>query len=178
MGATETAHPSREAEGAATVTAAVAEGHLRAAAGVVVLPGRALDTVRMEVVQEAFSLSVAARVSAAASVDLGAAAVIRSLETAQHTPLAGVVGAAAIAAAVAARAHRRDYRFNGAGGGGGGSFDGGTNPILVANYRTGNGEIEITEMTGTPAVPEPGTVALVSTGLVGLVALRRRRRKT
>jgi hypothetical protein len=107
-GATETAQPSREAEGAATVTAAVAEGRLRAAAGVVVLPGRALDTVRMEVVQEAFSLSVAARVSAAAAVDLGAAgaaAVIRSLETAQHTPLAGVVGAAAIAAA--ARAHRR-----------------------------------------------------------------------
>jgi hypothetical protein len=55
-------------------------------------------------------------------------------------------------------------------GGGGGSFDAGTNQILVADFRTGNGEVVITEL-----VPEPASIALLSAGLLSLAAVRRRR---
>ncbi len=55
-------------------------------------------------------------------------------------------------------------------GGGGGSFDAGTNQILVADFRTGNGEVVITEL-----VPEPASIALLGAGLLSLAAVRRRR---
>jgi PEP-CTERM motif len=55
--------------------------------------------------------------------------------------------------------------------GGGGSFDAGTDQILVADFRTGSGEVVITEL-----VPEPASIALLGAGLLSLAALRRRRR--
>ena len=59
-------------------------------------------------------------------------------------------------------------------GGGGGSFDAGIDQILLADFRTGNGEVVITEL-----VPEPATIALLGAGLAGLAAVRGRRlRKT
>jgi hypothetical protein len=57
-------------------------------------------------------------------------------------------------------------------GGGGGSFDAGADQILVADFRTGNGEVVISE----GAIPEPASIALLGAGLVSLAALRRRRR--
>jgi hypothetical protein len=62
-------------------------------------------------------------------------------------------------------------------GGGGGSFDAGADQILVADFRTGNGEVIITELAagGAPSgVPEPASIALLAGALASLAALRRR----
>ena len=56
-------------------------------------------------------------------------------------------------------------------GGGGGSFDAGIDQILVADIRTGDGEVIITEL-----VPEPGSVALLGAGLLSLFVAWRRPR--
>jgi hypothetical protein len=69
------------------------------------------------------------------------------------------------------------YNYGG-GGGGGGSFDGGTNRVLVPAFQTANGEVDITEVAGAPAVPEPSTWVTMATGFaaLGLAGLRRRRK--
>jgi hypothetical protein len=58
---------------------------------------------------------------------------------------------------------------------GGGSFDAGLNPILVADFQVGDGEVIITEIAA--AVPEPSSVALVGAGFFGLTAVMWRRRR-
>jgi len=75
-----------------------------------------------------------------------------------------------LVAVAATAAGGRDRRF----GGGGGSFDIGLNPILVAGFQAGNGEVMITKLA--PAAPEPSSLAMVGrpAGLTGLVATRRR----
>jgi hypothetical protein len=55
------------------------------------------------------------------------------------------------------------------GGGGGGSFDTGTDPILMADSRTGNGEVVITELV--PSVPEPASIVLLGAGLLSLTVM-------
>jgi choice-of-anchor A domain-containing protein len=52
-----------------------------------------------------------------------------------------------------------------------------SNPIdgdLIAGSFTGTGELHNYPFLGTLAVPEPGTIALLSVGLLGLCAVRRR----
>jgi hypothetical protein len=56
------------------------------------------------------------------------------------------------------------------GGGGGGSFDAGTDQILIADFRTGNGKVVITAL-----VPEPASIALLGAGLLSLAVVWRRR---
>jgi hypothetical protein len=57
--------------------------------------------------------------------------------------------------------------------GGGGSFDGGIDQILMADIRTRNGGLIITELA---PVPSPGSIALLSVGLASLTAISQRRR--
>jgi hypothetical protein len=59
-------------------------------------------------------------------------------------------------------------------GGGGGSFDAGTDPTLVADFQSGNGEVVITEIAAV--VPEPASIALLGASVAGLVAALRLRR--
>jgi hypothetical protein len=68
--------------------------------------------------------------------------------------------------------------YYGGGGGGGGSFVDGTALSIVPGVRSGNGEIDITEVAGGPAVPEPSTWAMMAAGFaaLGLTGLRRRRK--
>jgi hypothetical protein len=57
------------------------------------------------------------------------------------------------------------------GGGGGGSFDAGTNQILIADFRTGNGEVIVTEAAA--AMPEPSSLTVLSLALVCLIVVAR-----
>jgi hypothetical protein len=63
-----------------------------------------------------------------------------------------------------------------AAGGGGGSWDAGFDQILIADFRTGNGEVIITEIAA--AIPEPSSFVPFGAGLLGLVAMMWWRRQT
>jgi hypothetical protein len=68
-----------------------------------------------------------------------------------------------------------DNAFDESAGGGGASFDSGTDPLLLAGVRSGNGEVTITFLTGVNLVLEPSSFALVGVDLFGLGFLRRRK---
>ena len=49
----------------------------------------------------------------------------------------------------------------------------------MGGARTGDGEVVITEITGSPAVPEPSTWAMMAAGFaaLGLAGFRRRTKR-
>ena len=69
------------------------------------------------------------------------------------------------------------YTFGG--GGGGGSFldPAALNPLLVGGFRSGNGLVEIEQLSSGGAVPEPGSLALLAAGGAAGFASRRRKRR-
>jgi hypothetical protein len=66
--------------------------------------------------------------------------------------------------------------YTGGDGGGSAAGGGGTSfgQTITGGVNSGNGSITITETSSSDAVPEPGSIALLSAGLAGLGMIRRR----